>query len=226
MLHVLPHVQPVPTRTLLGFSPHRATDLTRITLTLEDITATPTVLGQQNLLNPTGSFALQALRPYRHYRLHLQGFRDPSGQVLISIDDASSSTLDTFPDASGTLALAHEVRVPLRLMNRPFRGALDAVVYPTAGQTGMLIRLEKDTGSTWVQQLATEALGAASASLELEGLALDARYRLVRSSYTGASPTLTWMPGGEASIVIETASTSIEVFETGELASITFGDPL
>lgn len=224
MLRIVSHVQPTPSRALFGFSPYRATDLARITLTLDDITATPTVLAQQDLVTPAGGFELQALRPYRHYRLRLQGFRDPNGQELISVDDASSATLHTHPDASGTLTLAREVRVPLRLMDRLFRGALDARVYPTAGQAGMLVRLEKDTGATWDVQLATHTIGAASASLELEGLALDARYRLVRNSFTGASPTLTWI--GEASLVIDTASTALGVFENGEVASVTLGDPL
>ncbi|MEB3222808.1 MAG: hypothetical protein VKS61_12100 [Candidatus Sericytochromatia bacterium] len=173
----------------------------------------------------SGQFLLQDLRPYRQYRLRLQGFRDAGGLDLISVDDMSSATLDTTPTASGTLATVRSLSVPLRLAPRPFRGALDAVVQPAAGQQGMVVRLQRQLGAQWVDQLATDVVGAASSAVAFEGLALDARYRLLREGYTGASPALTFLPDGEASLVLDTASTAVGVLETGELASVTLGGP-
>jgi hypothetical protein len=76
-----------------------------------------------------------------------------------------------------------------------------------------------------VDQLATDVVGAASSAVAFEGLALDARYRLLREGYTGANPALTLLADGEASLVVDTASTAVGVLETGELASVTLGGP-
>lgn len=222
-LHVVPMVRPASARALLAFTPYAASDLQRVTLTLEDITTGHFIITSADVAGATGRFVLRDLQPYRQYRLRLQGFRDQAGQERISVDDASSITLDTTPEASGTLATVREVRVPLKLADRPFRGILDAEVHPAAGQTGMVVRLQREVGNAWVNQLATDVQGAASAAVAFEGLALDARYRLVREGYTGATPTVAFLPNGLTAVTFDTASGTAGVTESGEVASVTLG---
>jgi hypothetical protein len=219
---------------LQAFNPFGADVLHRLLVTVVDVTATPTAVATVDasdtipLFSTGGRTGLTLtfgnLRPYRRYRVAVEGFGRMARTDKVTVDDLSSTIVDTMPiDASGAIPVAYDVRLPVQLIDRPFVGRLEVTAEGHQNQTGMVVALQGASGTQALTDLvAATVAGTATTLVAFEGLAIDSTYRVVRRPFVTTPGNV--IAAQVASAVVVTASTSVTVGESGDIASATLAD--
>jgi hypothetical protein len=219
---------------LQAFSPFGANVLHRLLVTVVDVTATPMAVATVDASDTIPLFSARGqtgltltfgnLRPYRRYRVAVEGFGRMATTDKVTVDDLSSTIVDTMPiDASGAIPVAYELAVPVQLIDRPFAGRLEVTAEGHLNQTGMVVALQGFGGMQALTDLvATTVVGTATTLVAFEGLAIDSTYRVVRRPFVTTSGNV--IAAQVASAVVVTASTSVAVEESGDIASATLVD--